>query len=96
LPLPTVYGVYAVSGGELHELEPLVGRVPDPRVMISFPIKTPSRNTLPDGKLTFIIYRRDIANSAPDHVAVRVIAKIKRAMKFASVGQASMADVDDT
>src|SRR5262249_1785677 len=26
-PLPTVYGVYAVSGGELHELEALPGRV---------------------------------------------------------------------
>src|SRR5215831_19576350 len=28
-PLPTVYGIYAVSGGQLFELEPLVGRVPD-------------------------------------------------------------------
>src|SRR5262249_55159512 len=27
-PLPTVYGVYAVSGGQLHELEALAGRVP--------------------------------------------------------------------
>jgi hypothetical protein len=25
----TVYGVYAVSGGQLHELEALAGRVPE-------------------------------------------------------------------
>src|SRR5262249_243015 len=47
-PLPTVYGIYAISGGQLHELEPLVGRVPDQRVFMSTPIKTASRTVLPD------------------------------------------------
>jgi hypothetical protein len=95
-PLPTVYGVYAVSGGQLHELEALPGRVPDQRVFMSFPIRTPSRTVLPDGQTVFVVYRRDVASSAPERVTVRVIAKIIRAMTFSTAGQASMEDVGDT
>ena len=96
-PLPTVYGVYAVSGGQLHELEALpVGRVPDQRVFMSTLIRTPSRTVLPDGKTVFVVYRRDVASSAPERVTVRVIAKIIRAMTFSTAGQASMEDVGDT
>jgi hypothetical protein len=94
-PLPSVYGIYAVSGGQLHELEPLVGRVPDQRIFMSTPVKTPSRTVLPDGRAMFIIYRRDAANSAPERVSVRVIAKVLRAMKF-NAGQASTTNVQDT
>jgi hypothetical protein len=94
-PLPSVYGVYAVSGGQLHELEPLVGRVPDQRVFMSTPVKTPSRTVLPDGRTLFIIYRRDAANSAPERVSVRVIAKILRAMTFNTAGLASTTNVED-
>ncbi len=90
-PLPSVYGIYAVSGGQLHELEPLVGRVPDQRVFMSTPVKTASRTVLPDGRAVFIIYRRDAANSASERVSVRVIAKVLRAM-----GQASTTNVQDT
>jgi hypothetical protein len=95
-PLPDVYGVYAVSGGQLHELQPLAGRVPDPRVFMSTPIRTPSRTVLPDGQIVFIVYRRDVAGSAPERVTVRVIAKIMRAMTFTAVGQASIGNVEDS
>jgi hypothetical protein len=95
MPLPAVYGVYAVSGGQLHELEALVGRVPE-KVFMSTAIKTPSRIALPDGRIQFIVFRRDIANNAPDRVAVRVIAKIKRTMDFNSAGKAITAAVEDT
>jgi hypothetical protein len=94
-PLPDVYGVYAVSGGKLHELEALVGRVPDQRVLMSTPIGTPSRTVLPDGRIVFIVYRRDVLSSAPERVTVRVIAKIKRSMTFNKAGQASTAKVED-
>jgi hypothetical protein len=98
--LPSVYGIYSVSAGRLHELEPLaVGRVPDQRVFMSTPIKTPSRTVLPDGRTEFIIYRRDIANNAPDRITVRVIARVRRAMTFNTAntaGQASTTDVDDS
>jgi CBS domain-containing protein len=96
-PLPDVYGVYAVSGGKLHELEALVvGRVPDQRVFMSTPIKTPSRTVLPDGRVVFIVYRRDVVRSAPERLIVRVIAKIRRAMTFNPAGQGSQATVDDS
>src|SRR5215475_13921909 len=81
-PLPTIYGIYAVSGGQLFELEPLVGRVPDQKVFMSTPVKMASRTVLPDGRAVFIIYRRDAANGAPERVSVRVIAKVLRAMTF--------------
>jgi hypothetical protein len=94
-PLPSVYGIYAVSGGRLHELEPLVGRVPDQRVFMSTPVKTPSRTVLPDGQTVFVIYRRDAANSAPERVSVRVIAKVLREMTF-NAGQASTMNAQNT
>jgi hypothetical protein len=95
-PLPTVYGAYAVSGGQLHELEALAGRVPDQRVFMSTPIRTLSRTVLSDGQIVFIVYRRDVASSAPERVTVRVIAKIMRAMTFNTAGQASVGDVEDS
>jgi hypothetical protein len=95
--LPNVYGIYSMSAGRLHELEPLaIGRVPDQRVFMSTPIKTPSRTVLPDGRTEFIIYRRDIANNAPDRITVRVIAKVQRAMTFNTARQASTMDVEDS
>jgi hypothetical protein len=95
-PLPAVYGVYAVSGGQLYELETLPGRVPDPRVFMSGPIRTLSRTVLPDGHIAFIVYRRDLASSAPERVTVRVIARIMRAMTFNTAGQVSVDKVDDS
>lgn len=95
LPLPNVFGVYAVSDGQLYELEALVGRVPDQKVFMSTPVKAPSRTTLPDGRVEFIVFRRDIAGSATDRVAVRVIAKVMRAMTFDPRGKANTAPLED-
>src|SRR5262245_3902924 len=95
--LPSVYGIYSISAGRVHELEPLaVGRVPDQRVFMSTPIKTPSRTVLPDGRTEFIIYRRDIVNNVSDRITVRVIAKVQRAMTFNTARQASTMDVEDS
>jgi hypothetical protein len=94
-PLPTDYGVYAISNGQLYELEALRGRVPDQRVSISAPVKTPSRTLLADGRIAFIVFRRDVATSAPDRISVRVIAKVLRAMTFSSAGNADTAMLDD-
>lgn len=85
-PLPAVYGVYAVSQGKLYGLQPLAMKVPDARVAISAMILSPSRLTLPDGKLAFIIFRRDLQSSAPDAVSVRVVARVMKEMKFAAGG----------
>jgi hypothetical protein len=93
--VPSVYGVYALSDGKLFELEPLAGHAPDPRVFMSAMIKTPSNKVLPDGHVSFIVYRRDIASSAPDRVTVRVIAKITRVMTFTKTGQPVSGNIDD-
>lgn len=85
-PLPSVYGVYAVSAGKLYELDQLAMRVPDPRVRISAMISEPSHVTVADGKLDFVLYRRDLAASAPLEVFVRVVAQVKQELKFSSAG----------
>jgi len=85
--LPTSYGIYAVSGGKLYELEPLQGRAPDIRVAVSAAITTPSQTVLPDGNIRFIVFRRDPSGSAPDQADVRVVARIEQAMTFDPAGK---------
>lgn len=95
LPLPTVYGVYAVSNGVLSELNALPGRVPDRRVAISSTIDSSSRTILNDGRISFILFRRDLATSAPERLEVRVIAKISRTLSFDKAGRARAEPVED-
>jgi hypothetical protein len=82
LPLPATFGVYAVSEGQLHKLEPLRVKVPDPRVLIGPMITIPTQTTVPQSKVSFVVYRRDLAMSVPDKVSIRVMARIARAMSF--------------
>jgi hypothetical protein len=93
-PLPTVYGVYAVSEGKLYELDPLPLKVPDPRVAISAMIANTSHVTIPDGKVQFIIFRRDLVSSAPTEVFVRVVARVAREMKFNAGGPPTTTNID--
>ena len=93
-PVPAVYGIYAVSDGKLFELEPLMGRVPDQRIFMSAVITKPSQTVVPDGRVTFVVFRRDIASSAPDRVTVRVIAKVARDLAF-NAGRPTNVKVDD-
>ena len=93
---PTTYGIYAVSGGKLFELDLLPGRAPDIRVAISAAIVRPSRTTLPDGHVKFIVYRRDSATFAADRAEIRVIAKLGQEMNFDKSGKPVMSKVDDT
>jgi hypothetical protein len=89
IPLPTVYGVYALSGEQLHELAVLTERVPDPRVRISTPILAPSRTVLADGRVTFLVFRRDFSSNAPDRISVRTVAKVSRTLRFEPAGAAA-------
>ena len=93
---PTAYGVYAISADKLYELELLPGRAPDPRVAISAAILSPSRTTLPDGHLKFIVFRRDSATNAVDHAEVRVVAKIARETSFDQGGKPVASKPDDS
>jgi hypothetical protein len=94
-PLPSVYGVYALNDGKLSELEALSAQVPDRRVAMSTPITTPSRTILPEGETRFIVFRRDVAASAPERVDVRVVAKVVRSIAFDASGKRSITPVSD-
>jgi len=93
--VPTAFGIYAVSDGKLYELDVLPGRAPDPRIAISSIITTPSRTTLPNGHVEFVIYRRDSASNAADRAEVRLIARIEREASFDKLGKQVVTDVDD-
>jgi hypothetical protein len=93
--LPSSFGIYAVSEGKLYQLDLLPGRAPDARVAISSLITTNSRTTLPDGHLTFIVYRRDSATNAADRAEVRVVARITRELSFKD-GKRVASEIDDS
>jgi len=94
-PVPSDYGIYALSNGALSELSALSERVPDKRIAVSTPINRASRTTLADGKAKFIIFRRDLAGNAPDRIDVRVVARVARASTFDAKGKPSYVAVSD-
>jgi hypothetical protein len=94
-PIPTVYGVYAAENGTLTELDALAEQVPDRRVAMSTPISRPSHNILRDGRVKFVVFRRDLVALAPERVDVRVVAKVVRALTFDAKGKVSFAPVND-
>jgi len=62
---------------------------------MSTPVSQPSRTTIPDGKAKFVVFRRDLAGSAPDRMEVRVVARVVRALTFDAKGKASFVPVSD-
>jgi hypothetical protein len=96
IPIPTEYGAYAVTDGQLTELEQLPLKIPDPRVAISASISMPSRVHLPNGRFQFVVFRRDLVNNAPDRVTVRVVARVVRALTFDPDGKAKTTNVEQS
>jgi hypothetical protein len=94
-PLPSDYGIYALSNGALTELSVLPERVPDKRIAMSTPVTQASRTTVPDGKTRFVLFRRDLAENAPDRVEVRVVARVVRALTFDAKGKPGFSAVMD-
>jgi hypothetical protein len=92
-PLPRTYGIYAGTPGQLHELEALPIRVPDPRVLASAEITKPGRPPIPGDSLAFVVFRRDLVNSAPQTITVRVVARVERTTKFVN-GKPSVVPVE--
>jgi hypothetical protein len=95
-PLPSDYGVYALSNEALSELYTLPERVPDKRIAVSTPVSESSRTTLPDGKARFIVFRRDLVGNAPDRVEIRVVARVARAISFDAKGRPNIASISDS
>ena len=75
---PTDYGVYAIEGDSLTELQLLPARPPDIRVAVSPALRTPSHTMLSEKRPKFIVFRRDAATSISERAEVRVIASIAR------------------
>jgi hypothetical protein len=81
-PLPKTYGVYAGGKGQLTELATLPIKIPDARVRLSAEVKTPGQAVVASGKLTFVVFRRELLNSAPRTISVRVVAQVARDLRF--------------
>jgi hypothetical protein len=79
----------------LNELPLLPERVPDKRIAMSTPIIEPSRTSLGDGKVKFVLFRRDLAGNAPERLEVRVVARVVRALTFDSKGKPTFTPVSD-
>lgn len=92
-PMPNSYGAYAVIDGKLIDLDVFPIVVPDPRVAISGMFSKPSEVHIPAGPLRFVIFRRDLMNNAPDHVQLRVVARVERALTFSSGGRAELSNL---
>lgn len=95
MPLPTTFGVYALSEGQLHELKQVPGKVPDRRVAISAAINTPSATTVMSGDVKFIVFRPDGGVDASG-TEVRVVAKVSRSMGVDASGKAAMVSAGDS
>ena len=94
-PVPTSYGIYVLSDNKLIELEALAMNVPDPRVALSAEIKTPSTTTISDSNPSFILFRRDLVNSVPQKITLRVVARMAREIKFVD-GKAKSINIEET
>jgi hypothetical protein len=94
-PLPTSFGIYALSDNKLVELQALAMNVPDPRVALSAEIRTPSTTTISDTRPAFILFRRDLLNSVPQKIMLRVVARLMRETKFVN-GKATSIAVEGT
>ena len=53
-----------------------------------------SRTTLPDGRIVFIVFRRDFTNSAPERISIRIVAKV-RALSFDPQGKGTNSSLED-
>ena len=91
--MPRSYGVYAVDQGKLVSLQALPMRVPDPRVGVSAMLFTPSANVLSSGHVRFILFQRDLVNSAPDKIVVRAVARLRHDLTFDAKGKAKLVDI---
>jgi hypothetical protein len=86
-PLPTNFGVYGVSDGNLFELNLLPSRAQDMRIALTPTVATSNQPVLANGRVKFIVYRREAALSIPDRAEVRIIAKVPRAISFDAAGK---------
>ena len=94
-PVPTSFGIYALSDNKLVKLEPLPAKVPDPRVALSAEITKSSTTTISANKPSFILFRRNLLNDAPDQLTLRVVARMAQETKFVG-GKATTTKIENS
>jgi hypothetical protein len=93
--LPSDYGIYAlVDDRSLAELSSVVVDPPDIRIAISAAFKKPDRPQLANGRVKFIVFRREAVNAIPERAEIRVMAKIAREFSSDAAGR-KLSDSDD-
>jgi hypothetical protein len=75
-PLPTAYGVYALTDSQLIALAPLPIKIPDHSNTTSGLITSTSRTELPNGNIHFVVFNRDLMRQIPEKIVVRIVARI--------------------
>ena len=93
-PVPSSFGIYALSDNKLTELQPLPISIPDPRVALSAEIVKPSPTSISDSKPAFILFRRDLLNSVPQKITLRVVARVARETKVVA-GKVQSTPIED-
>lgn len=94
--LPTTYGIFASSKGQMIRLEPMNVRLPDSRIALPGLITKPAAVVVPHGRLSFVAYQRELMTSAPDSAQLRVVARVARTLSFSATGKPVVTAVDDT
>jgi hypothetical protein len=85
--LPTSFGVYGVSDDKLFELNLLPSKAQDMRIGITPTVAISNQPILANGRVRFVVYRREAALSIPDRAEVRIIARATRAISFNAAGK---------
>jgi hypothetical protein len=93
IPVPTSFGIYALNNDSLVELKALPINIPDPRIALSAEIKAPSTALISDRRPSFILFRRDLLNNAPQKLILRVIARVARVTRIVG-GKAGESDIE--
>ena len=86
VPRPTIFGVYAIHNDRLIRLEQVPTTPVDPRTRGLQQITAPTRTVFQDGRLAFMVYRRDLVTSAPVSVPIRFAARIASMLQFGPAG----------
>ena len=89
VPMPSGYGVYAIHQDRLFGLSPATAKPVDPRARHLLQITDPSRSVFVDGRVSFAIYRRELANAAPVSIPIRIAAKIASMLRTGPGGTLS-------
>jgi hypothetical protein len=85
--LPTSFGVYGLSDDKLFELNMLPNKAQDLRIGISPTVALSNQPVLANGRVKFIVYRREATLSIPDRAEVRIVARVTRAVSYNAAGK---------